>query len=376
MEIAGKQWSGELQPAGDGLTTAAPFVAVSARMRRKVRLLVLLAILLFVLHVIATFAATTAFNADASIPARFGPTFALALCSLPLLHLSVFNSIIVAIVISAIVELLPLRAAVAILASIPILLVATMIGATTLLDWRTDRGWRELQPAAITPAPLGTLAITLNSSGAAGDYLSNEIRRDGIHPPPQAADWFLVAHRADVIALRGQLPWRSTSRQRYAMTQLLLADALQTHSVDDIEAARRITSTLLHERRLEAASLAIASAHQRLLVARKLGMAGAAGFDPHRQLIAAIYAQSVDMRALSAPWYARLYARVCVAESAYSAMRQARVIRDLRGMHFKMPPQEDPQPRVPWNPLSVLGNGGRLAWRANELLNLEARTSR
>ncbi|HEY6843002.1 MAG TPA: hypothetical protein VI391_02460, partial [Thermoanaerobaculia bacterium] len=91
-----------------------------ARLRRKVRLLVVLALLLFGLHAIATFHAATAFNADASVPARFGPSFALALCSLPLMNLSIFNSIIVAMAIAAVVELLPLRAAAVILAAIPV----------------------------------------------------------------------------------------------------------------------------------------------------------------------------------------------------------------------------------------------------------------
>jgi len=341
------------------------------------RLFGLLAVLFLILHVIANLAAVIAFKTDASISDRFGASFALALTSLPLMRLTFFNSVIVAVVIAAVIAFLPARASVAILAGVPILLLAGMLGATAILDWNTDRGWRELAVRPITPAPQGTLAIaSMGSTSAIGDYVNKATRTDAAIALPQEADWFLVLHRREIDALRHELPNAASFIDRFVFQRLLLADAMQTRATDEIDAAKRIADTLLHDPNVGAANLAIASARQRIAVARKLGMSQPIGFDPHHQLIDAIHAQVQAMRALKSPWYARPYARLCIAESAYAAMQQARVIRNLRGVRFDQPKDEQPAPRVPWNPIGVFAGGRRMAWRANELVSLAAPTSK
>jgi len=354
--------------------------------RSKIRVFFLLAILIFIIHFLATFYAadllTTTLDRNAPIEARFAPSFAIALCTLPLLQLTVLNSIIIAIIAAWVFTYLRWRALLAIVIGVPLLLLIGVTATATVLEHGTERGWRELAPHPIEPAPRGTLETSLGNQPIEplNSYLTKQIARgdDRVDPLPQEADWFLVAHRSEIDALRHQLPVTADPLARFRMQKILLVDALQSRSWEEVNAAERVTDALLHQPNFNSVLYAIAATKNQLGVMRKLGPPARApipSYDPHQRLIDAIAAQDAHILKISSPWYARPYARLCLAESAYSALRQAMLIRELRGRRVDVPAEHESKAWVPFNPMGVLGGGARYAIRANQLLLDRERTA-
>jgi len=322
---------------------------------------------------------------DKTIESYFAPSFAVSLCTLPLypvlagklglFAISALNSALVAIIIAFVLVYLSWRAILAIIVGVPLLLLIAMIGGAMLIEQRIDRGWRELAPHAVVPPPHGDVSSPLSNATitSLNAYLASQLARgdDLIDPLPQEVVWFLVAHRSDIDALRQRSPGTSDPLARLRMQKVLLVDALQVGSWADVEAARRLTESMLRQPNFNEVLYAITAAENQLGVMRKLDPhygVSIPSFDPHQMLIDAIAAQDARILKLSAPWYARPYARLCAAESAYSGLRQAMIIHNLRGCRFDAPRDLDAKPRVPFNPTGVLSEGAWLAARANRLV--------
>jgi hypothetical protein len=265
---------------------------------------------------------------------------------------------------------------------VALLVFGGAMGAAMWMEHRLEAGWRELAPHPIDSVPRAAPLSTALGDGSIeplSAYLAREIARgdDRVEPPPQEVDHFLVLHRWDIETLRQRLlsgppPLPVENPAPYfRMQKILLVDALQTRSWQDVDAARRLTEAMLQWPTFDSVLYAIAANENQLGVARKLDPPAAAAlpsFDPHQRLIDGIAAQSAEIRKLSGPWYARPYIRLCVAESAYSALRQAMLIRDLRGCRLDAPAGSESQPMVPFNPTGLMEGGARYAVRANRLL--------
>ena len=347
-------------------------------MKSRARVFVLLAVLLFIAHFFAAVSVSERLTADLKhhLPTEqiFAPSFAAAALSLPLLRWSVMNDVLMALLLSAVFVFLRFRTALIVIVVVPVLVVIGMIATAKALDSEIASGWRELRPRPIPPAPAGKLATTLGDQkfDPLTAYFTAQIAHDDsrIDPLPQDVDWFVTAHRTDIDALQRELPATTDRLARFRMHRILLVDALQTHSADEVAAAGKLADVLLHQANLDSALYAMAAEKNQLAVIRKLGLTPAGSrFDPHQQLIDAIAATSNRIMDLQSPWYAWPYAELCKAESAYSGLQQARIIHNLRGVSFAMPPIEDRQPRVPFNPIGVLGGGARFAWQANDLVS-------
>ena len=355
-------------------------------MRSRLRIFLLLAVLLFIVHFIVTaYAAewlTKTLNGDPPIEQRFAPSYAVAVSTLPLLRMRVVNDAVFAIIVAFVVAFLPWRAIVAVVIIVPLLLLGGMFGTALWLEHRTASIWSELQPRPTGPPIRGEVQTSLGDEPitALADYLGKRIERDGpaVDPPPQEVDWFLVAHRAQIDPLRHALPATRDPLQLFRIQKVLLADALQTRAWDEVEAAQRIADKMLREPDHNHALYAIASYDNQLGVIRKLDAPAGfvlPSFDPHQKLIDAIHARAAWLDTVRAPWYTQPYARLCIAESAYAAASQARVIRDFRGRGTEAPPEANAGPRVPFNPTGVFEGGERYASRANKLVIDRQRTA-
>jgi hypothetical protein len=347
--------------------------------RSRAGVFLLLALLVFIAHfVITAYAAerlTKTLNREAPVEQRFAPSYAVALCTVPLLRLKVLNDVVFAILIAFVLVFFRWRTIVTLIIMIPLLLLGGMFGAAVWLEHRTARIWSELGPHPTGPPIRGELASSLGSQPipSLASYLARQIDRDDprIDPLPQDVDWFLVAHRAEIDAVRRQLPASSDPAQLFRMQKVLLVDALQTGAWDEVEAAQRIADKLLQEPRHQEVLYAIAAYDNQLGVMRKLeppANVALPSFDPHQRLIDAIAAQAARIGKMHPPWYAQPYGRLCIAESVNSAAREAKAIRDGRGRGTNAPDDAEASPRVPFNPTGVLNGGARLATRANKLL--------
>ncbi len=336
----------------------------------RVRRFVLLAVLLLIVHFSLSVYAINRWRdaSDGEVRGRFAPSFAVALCTLPVSYPIAANSLLVAVVAAAALTWLPKRELAIIAAASVLLLYAGMWGGALWLERRAARGWRELAPRTIEPAPPGDLATSLGAQpvDALSKYLAAEIARgdDLVDEPPQEVRWFLVAHRAEIVALRTHRPLTRDPLELFRLQKILLVDALQSRSWDGVAAARRITEAM-------PPLYAIAATENQLGVIRKLGpLPGVVlpSFDPHRRLVDDIAARAANLRTISPPWYAQPYARLGMAESANSALRQARRIASANRCGFNAPREIERRPLVPFNPTGVLDGGASEAVRANRLL--------
>jgi len=350
-------------------------------MRSRLRAFLLLALLFFVVHfLLAVYVAdrlTADLNRQLPTEQLFAPSFAAAALTLPLLRWSVIADVVAALLLSAIFVFLRFRTALLVILIVPVLIVIGMVATAKVLESRIV--WRDLGPRPIAPAQPGTLVTTLGAQpfSPLAAYLSAQMSHDdsGVDALPQDVDWFFVAHRADIDALRHQLPVTTDRLERYRMQKVLLVDALQTRSLDELTAAKKLIDVLWHQESIDSALYAIAAEKNQLAVNRKLGLRPPeSAVDPHQQLIDVIAATNDRILKLQSPWYAWPYAELCKAESAYSGFQQARIIHNLKGVSFAMPPNEDRRARVPFNPIGVLGDGARFAWLANDLVSQRART--
>ena len=349
----------------------------------RLRVFILLAILVFIAHVIVSVYAadhlSKVLDRDAPIESRFAPSFAMAVCALPLLHPTFLNDIVFALLVAAVLTLFHWRTIVSLIILIPLLLLGGMFFTALWLENRVQRGWNELAPQAIIDAPMGDLVSPLGkeSFDPVTSYLAKEIARgdDQIDPEPQEVNWFFVANHDDIEKLRERVPGTNDPLALFRMQKILLVDALRNRSWDDVTAARRISDKMLHQSYHQSVLFAMAATENQLGVIRKLNPPlhpTLPSFDPHRQLIDAIAAQEARLMTISPPWYSQPYARLCLAESADSALRQAMLIENLRGCSFDSPADFEFKPRVPFNPTGVLNGGLRYAIRANRLvLDLE-----
>ena len=345
----------------------------------RLRVFLLLAILVFIAHVIVSVYAadrlTKTLDRNAPIESRFAPSFAAAVCALPLLHLTFLNDVVVALLVAFVLTFFHWRTIVSLIILVPLLLLGGMFFTALWLENRIQRGWNELAPQAIIDAPMGDLVSPLGkeSFDPVTSYLATEIARgdDQIDPEPQEVNWFFVAHREDIDKLRERVPGNNDPLALFRMQKILLVDALQNRSWDDVLAARRISDKMLHQPYHQSVLFAMAATENQLGVIRKLNPPlhpTLPSFDPHRQLIDAIAAQEARLATIAPPWYSQPYARLCLAESADSALRQAMLIENLRGCSFDSPADFEFKPRVPFNPTGVLNGGLRYAIRANRLL--------
>jgi len=348
-------------------------------MRSRLRVFLLLVILVFIAHFIVSIDAadrlTTVLDHNAPMESRFAPSFAAALCALPLLHLTPLNSVLFALLVAFVLTFLRWQTILSLAILVPLLLLGGMFFAAIWLENRVDHGWNELAPQAITSAPVGDLVSPLGkeSIDPVTAYLAKEIARadDSVDPPPQEVNWFFTVNRDDIEKLRERVPGTNDPLVLFRMQKILLVNALQTRSWSDVMAARRIADKMLHQSNHQSVLFAIAATENQLGVMRKLNPpAGATlpSFDPHRQLIDAIAAQDVSLMTISPPWYSQPYARLCLAESADSSLRQATLIENLRGCSFDSRADFEIKPRVPFNPTGVLNGGLRFVVRANRLL--------
>jgi hypothetical protein len=339
----------------------------------RVRRFVLLAVLLLIAHFSLTVYAIHRMSdaLDGDVQGRFAPSFAVALCTLPLSRPIAVNSLLVAVAVAFALTWLPKREIAIVAAATVLLIFGGMWGGALWLERRAQRGWRELAPHAIELAPPGDLATSLGAQpvDAISKYLAAEIARgdDEVDQPPQEVRWFLIAHRAEIDALRARRPSTRDPLELFRLQKILLVDALQSRSWDGVAAARRITEAM-------PPLYAIAATENQLGVVRKLATSPTSlppysvPFDPHRRLVDDIAAQAAKLRAIAPPWYAQPYARLCLAESADSALRQARRIASVDRCDFDTARERQSRPRVPFNPTGVLDGGASDALRANRLL--------
>ncbi len=370
----------------------------------------LLLILFFVIDLVLTSSATWAF-VNATAPGRpfadrYGPSFALAVTTLPLypillgsnirlIGVAALNSIVVSLILSILVVTLRWRAVVVIL-MVFILLMGGIIAAGLILERRAEQ---KLGPPTAAKedasarriaqfaAAFGVEDEALNDVRASiSSYLAGEIARgdDRIAPPPQEVEHYLVVHRWDLDELEHHLlqnaPPRFVSRRGAVpnismLEKIVLIDALQSARGGDqdgawqrVDAAQRLTQALLET---HAVWLAISTTESQLGVARKLAPPAQfpiRRFDPHEEYVKALADDGREALHERPPWLAVPYVRLAAAERAGSLLREAQIVRRMRGCRFAPAARSEVRERVPFNPFGVFGGGARLAVLCNRML--------
>src|ERR1700738_2027850 len=102
-------------------------------MPSRLRVFLLLVILVFIGHFIVSMVAadrlTTVLDRNAPMESRFAPSFAAALCALPLLHLTPLNSVIVALLVAFVLTFLRWQTILSLAILVPLLLLGGMFFA-------------------------------------------------------------------------------------------------------------------------------------------------------------------------------------------------------------------------------------------------------
>ncbi|HSP17732.1 MAG TPA: hypothetical protein VLV78_23510 [Thermoanaerobaculia bacterium] len=379
------------------------------------RTFVLLAILLFIIHFALTTWAVSAWT-EAVKPSRpfeerYAPSFALAVTTLPLyptvgkakmdlLFLAALNSLLVALIAATLAVFLRWKTLLAIVVAVPLLLVVGMLATATILELRVAQGFQRVpRPAAVTENDSARHIEQIAARFRAADHVSSDAPRelndyvwgevergdDRIMPVPRELDHYLIEHRWDLdelehLLLEGEPPrFAGNNRQLapfYSLQKTMLADALQSATNGDqdgawqrVDAAQRLTQAMLAIH--HGISSVVYATENQLGVARKLAppaLLPIRRFDPHEQWIDALATDAEETLKERGAWFVTPYVRLAAAESADSDLREAAVIRRLRGCRFDLPREWQVSERVPFNPFGVFGGGAEFAIHGNRML--------